>query len=252
MDWFPFRRPGAAGGVVTVPDPKMVSFYSQFIRPGDLVFDVGANVGNRTAIFLELGARVVAVEPQKACAKILERCFGRNKAFVLEKLALGATAGTDYLYQGSVNTLSSMSENWIDTVCHSGRFKAYSWDRRRRVKVTTLDNLIHCYGMPYFVKIDVEGYELEVIRGLSRPPNMLSMEFAPEILNPTFEAIRLLSDKGSASFNYGLGEATSLELETWVGQEQIMERLSSYRDRIDVFGDVYVRFDHAKERGNSS
>lgn len=41
--------------------------YRQFVKSGDLVFDVGANVGNRTAVFLRLGARVVAVEPHASC-----------------------------------------------------------------------------------------------------------------------------------------------------------------------------------------
>ncbi len=39
-------------------------FYSQFIRPGDLVFDIGANRGDRTEVFVQMGARVVAAEPQ--------------------------------------------------------------------------------------------------------------------------------------------------------------------------------------------
>ena len=51
-------------------------FYSEFIKEGDVVFDVGANKGNRTVIFLELGAKVVAVEPQKECYEHLTKRFG--------------------------------------------------------------------------------------------------------------------------------------------------------------------------------
>ena len=47
-------------------------FYSQFIRPGDLCFDVGANKGARAEIFLRLGARVVAVEPLPKCIAMME------------------------------------------------------------------------------------------------------------------------------------------------------------------------------------
>lgn len=56
-------------------DAARLEFYSQFIHPGDLVFDVGANVGNRTKIFLRLGARVVAFEPQASCARVLQRAL---------------------------------------------------------------------------------------------------------------------------------------------------------------------------------
>jgi predicted RNA methylase len=48
-------------------DQRRSEFYSQFVSSGDLVFDVGANVGNRSKIFSRLGARVIAFEPQPAC-----------------------------------------------------------------------------------------------------------------------------------------------------------------------------------------
>jgi hypothetical protein len=57
-------------------------FYSQFVSPGDLVFDIGANVGDRTAVFVSLGARVVAVELYEDSASKLSRRF-RHKAWRL-------------------------------------------------------------------------------------------------------------------------------------------------------------------------
>lgn len=44
---------------------NQINFYKQFIQPKDLVFDVGANVGSRVKLFLNIGAKVVAFEPQK-------------------------------------------------------------------------------------------------------------------------------------------------------------------------------------------
>src|SRR5262245_12044409 len=55
---------------------KMRHFYSQFIAPGNLCYDVGANVGDRTDIFRKLGARVIAIEPQTACLEVLRQRFG--------------------------------------------------------------------------------------------------------------------------------------------------------------------------------
>ena len=45
----------------------------QFVKPGDLVFDIGAHLGNRTRAFVALGCRVVAVEPQPHVARMLRR-----------------------------------------------------------------------------------------------------------------------------------------------------------------------------------
>ncbi|HRD74433.1 MAG TPA: hypothetical protein PK264_00620 [Hyphomicrobiaceae bacterium] len=49
----------------------MDHLYSRFVKPGDLAFDIGAHVGDRTASFLRLGARVVALEPQGGPAAVL-------------------------------------------------------------------------------------------------------------------------------------------------------------------------------------
>lgn len=56
---------------------RALNLYGQFIRPGDLCFDIGANLGNRVALFLALGATVVAVEPQEICTRVLQLKFGR-------------------------------------------------------------------------------------------------------------------------------------------------------------------------------
>jgi len=61
----------------TEGDAKMARFYSQFVGAGDLVFGVGANMGNRAKIFLHLGCRVVCVEPQPDCVGVLRSSFKR-------------------------------------------------------------------------------------------------------------------------------------------------------------------------------
>ena len=56
----------------------MDRLYSRFVRPGDLVFDIGAHVGDRVASFRRLGAQVVAVEPQPAMVKVLRLLYGHK------------------------------------------------------------------------------------------------------------------------------------------------------------------------------
>src|SRR4051794_14748142 len=71
----------------------MDRLYSQFIRPGDLVFDIGAHVGDRVASFRRLGAHVVAVEPQRALVRTLQLFYGRDAAVRIEPIAIGAHTG---------------------------------------------------------------------------------------------------------------------------------------------------------------
>jgi len=220
---------------------EMAAFYAGFIPPGSLCFDIGANAGNRTEIFLMLGAKVIAVEPQSSCVRTLESRFGDNGAVTIVRNALGAEPGSADIHIGDADTISSLSRTWIENVRASGRFASYSWNRSETVPVTTFDALIREYGVPAFAKIDVEGYEYEVLRGLSRPVGTVSFEFTPEYLEPALASIRRLNSLGRVAFNYSLGETMTLSLDDWVGAAAMTSILTTLPDT-SVFGDVYARF----------
>ncbi len=225
---------------------KRISFYSNFIAPGDLCYDVGANVGNRTDIFLRLGARVVAIEPQSECLKELKRKFGINPNVVLIQAGLDEV-GSEYgtILKSKQSGISSMSEEWIKSVKMSGRFSNENWSEREQIPVSTLDALISKYGLPSFCKIDVEGYELKVIRGLSNPIRTISFEFTPEIMEPAVGAVKHLESMGPYQFNYSIGESMRLSLANWVDGQEIMSDLTSLKNKT-VFGDIYASVNSKK------
>src|SRR5262245_25355964 len=71
----------------------MDRLYGQFVRQGDLVFDVGSHVGDRIGAFRRLGARVVAVEPQPALVTTLKLLYGRDHNVTIEAKAVGRSSG---------------------------------------------------------------------------------------------------------------------------------------------------------------
>jgi len=234
------RRAKRALASWTPEDEKRAAFYSQFVSKGDRVFDVGANVGNRVKVFLHLGANVLAVEPQRHCVSVLRSAFKTDRLTIFEG-GVSAAVGEMQLYEGEADTVSTMSREWMDAVRASGRFSDQRWAAPRVVPVTTLDRLIEAHGEPAFVKIDVEGYEYEVIRGLTRPLRALSLEFGTEVLDVPRRCLDHLAALGPIETNYGLGETPALVLAEWVEPTRLMELLNEFQGRSDVFGDIYVR-----------
>lgn len=221
-------------------DKKRYAFYSQLIKPSDLCFDIGSNFGNRSEIFLNLGAKVVALEPQAYIARFLKRKF-RNK-IIVENKAAGASPGELEMFISKHNVLSSLSSEWIAEV-QKNRFRTAKWDKRTIVQVTTLDELIKKYGVPDFCKIDVEGFELQVLQGLSRPVKLLSFEYTiPEFIQKGIECINHLNSLGKIECNYSPGETMKFNLEKWLPADEFISEFRKLNTKGIVDGDVYIRF----------
>ena len=227
---------------------KLLKFYSRFIKKDDLCFDIGANYGRRTEIFLKLGARVVAVEPQYACMQELQKKYGNNKRVILIKKAISDKHGEEELMISDSHTLSSMSKEWINSIKSSDMFfvstQAFSWQKSAKVQVTTLNHLIKEYGKPAFCKIDVEGYEYKVLKSLSEPIRVVSFEFTPtqEFILSAINTVEHLASIGEVKFNYSFGESISLVLNEWVGPDEISNILSNLPKMTPISGDIYARF----------
>lgn len=217
-------------------EARMADFYRQFLRPNDLVFDIGANMGGRVSVFVHLGCRVVAVEPQAFCLAVLKRKFGSR--ITIWPGAVSDSIGHAELYVSDIHTLSSISKEWIKRTTESGRF-ATQLNKTVMVHTTTLDALCKEYGQPAFVKIDVEGHELAVLRGLSCPIRALSFEFATEYMQETFFCLAYLDHLGSYEYNYSFGETMDLHFTEWKTLPEIQACLS--RVEALAWGDIYAR-----------
>lgn len=227
-------------------DERLFIFYSGFIKKGDLCFDIGANFGNRTNIFLKLGAKVVAVEPQVYCCRYLRMKFGAQ--IYIEQKAIGEVEDNRKLYISNWTGMSSLSSEWIEAV-KKGRYSENIWYKTEIVDVITLDSLISKYGMPAFIKIDVEGFEYEVLKGLNKDFNIISFEYTlPEFKEKAINCLEHLRKLNSSiEFNYSVDERLKYELNDWIGFEEIIRMINNDNFPNEA-GDVYVRKIHLHNR----
>jgi FkbM family methyltransferase len=212
--------------------------YGSIIRAGDLVFDVGANIGDYAETFADdLGAAVVAVEPDPRNMAILKKRFG-NRRVHLEECALGRMEGTADLILsdrrdvpvGDGSTVSTLSQEFaISETGHLGN--------RIPVRVRTLDAIAAQYGIPQFVKIDAEGFDAEILRGMSFHPTMVSFEFLPANLSIARDCISLLPGR---SFNLTIGEESQFAFDQWVEGASILDAIGKIPQSI-FYGDVFAK-----------
>jgi FkbM family methyltransferase len=227
------------GGRAMQQSRLMQAFYSPLLSKDALVFDIGANVGTMTTIFASLGAKVVAVEPNPDCARHIELATSRDAVDVLQA-AVGEKNGLAELkVSDRKDKMSSLSTAWREAVSQGNQDYVGMWNRTLTVPMITLDSLVHRYGLPFYIKIDVEGYEELVLKALSRCPPLLSFEFNTMFLDPALRAL----DNGifdETTFNYTLVDPVKFELQNWVDREELKKRILSSKCAPGL-GDIFVR-----------
>jgi FkbM family methyltransferase len=220
---------------------RLKNLYRQFVRPGDLVFDVGAHAGNHVRAFSALGCRVVALEPQPDFARVLRMIFARRSNVRIIEAGVGRAAGRGTLsISERTPTVTSLAEGWRDRRAGDPDFAGVRWNRTAEIELTTLDALIEGHGLPAFVKIDVEGSEPDVLAGLSRPLPALAFEFLPRALEQADACVARLGSLGHYVFNWSRGETHTLAASAWLSDREIVAALRSPEAR-QRSGDVYAR-----------
>ena len=224
-------------------DAAMDALYARFVGAGDLAFDIGSHVGDRIGAFRRLGARVVALEPQPDCAHVIRTLYGDDPEVTLIEAACGRAPGQLMLHVNSANpTVTTASADFIAAAEGAGGWQGQVWDREIEVEVTTLDDVIRRFGRPRFAKIDVEGFEADVLAGLTTALPALSFEFTTIQRDVALSCVDRLVALGAYVFDAALGETQMLSLGKWVDGAAIRSFIQSLPHEANS-GDVYARLD---------
>jgi FkbM family methyltransferase len=220
-------------------DAAMDALYARFMCAGDLAFDIGAHVGDRTGSFRRLGARVVTLEPQPLCARAIRAIYAGDGNVTLIEAACGEHAGTVTLRVNSANpTVTTASPDFVAAADGAGGWEGQVWDTEVEVPCTTLDALIAEHGQPAFAKVDVEGFEATVLAGLSRPLPALSFEFTTIQRDVALACLAHLAALGRYGFDVALGESQALTFGRWIPADAMAAHLAALPHAANS-GDVY-------------
>ena len=219
---------------------RMAELYRQFIGPDDLVFDIGSHVGDRIGAFRSLGARVVAVEPQPAAFRWLKMRYGGDGNVSLIHAAVSDKPGSLTLHINLANpTISTASTHFVEAAQGAPGWEGQNWDETISVPALTLEELIEQHGPPAFVKIDVEGFELQALQGLNQPLPSLSFEFTTIQRDIAFACLDYLDALGDYRFNAALGESQRFEFAFPVNKTQMTDYIRALPFDANS-GDIYA------------
>ncbi|WP_305784697.1 FkbM family methyltransferase [Symbioplanes lichenis] len=222
-------------------DAALDRLYAAWVRPGDLVVDVGAHVGDRVGSFRRLGARVVAVEPQPLCVRALREIYAGDPDVTVVEAICGERPGTADFFVNSANpTVSTASADFVRSADGASGWREQVWDDRIEVPVVTLDALIAAHGTPAFVKIDVEGFEDAVLSGLSTAVPALSFEFTTIGRDVAQRCLDRAGALGFERFNVALGDSMALEFGEWITAGAMAQHIAGLPHEANS-GDVYCR-----------
>lgn len=234
---------GLARSLVIYHNPVTIfawrRFYRDLLQPGDLVFDVGAHVGTRSRAMRAAGARVIALEPQAIFAGYLRRTLPAD-VVLIEAAAGGEEAVAQMAVSSRHPTVSSLKVGFVQGAAQAPGFDHVAWDRTQQVRMVTLDRLIAEYGVPNYIKIDVEGYELEVLSGLSTGIDLISVEYLPGFVDLTLAVLERLADLGEYRFNAIAGERSGFLWSDWQGRAGVEDWLRALPARAPS-GDLFAR-----------
>jgi FkbM family methyltransferase len=204
----------------------MDRLYGRFVKPGDLVFDIGAHVGDRVGSFRRLGARVVALEPQPGLARVLRWMYGRDKNVTILQAAIGRAEGPVTINLNPDNpTIATASRKFIDAAQGAVGWEGQRWSGAIEVPGVTLDALIARYGTPAF-----------------RPVKMLSFEFTTIQRDVAQDCIARCAALGYRRFDAALGESQALVHGKWLSDDEISAWLAGLPQSANS-GDIYARLD---------
>jgi FkbM family methyltransferase len=175
-----------------------LNFYKKILSPNSLIFDLGANMGDKTHIFSFFSQKLICYEPEKKLFLHLKNRFRKQNIKIENKLVSDKNKKISFYSVLNDEAYSTIFKTNIKAFIHLNNRKII----KKNILSTTLNSEILKYGVPDYIKIDCEGAEKVILKNLKYKINIISFESnLPQSYNNTCDIINYLYKKFNSKFN---------------------------------------------------
>ena len=210
-----------------------IKFHKNFLVPGKLIFDLGANMGDKSHIFSFFTKKIILYEPEEILIDKLKLRFRKYKSIIIISKLVTDKIGESTFYSILGNeSYSSILKNYNKDFDH---LKNVEVTTKKKI-TTTLNFEIEKYGTPSYIKIDCEGAENLILKNLDYKIDIISFEAnLPKFLDNTLEIIDNLGNKFNYLFNIRKNEKFTFSFEKNVSLKVMKNFLISEPGTYEVF-----------------
>lgn len=170
------------------------------------IFDIGTNHGHFTDEYIALypDIQVVCIEANpNLCANLVNKYQNQPNVSVYHYLvSQKSNEDIDFYINVGCDGVSTASTDWVT----KSRFSGEQWSNPIQIESITIDDLIDNTFVPDMIKIDVEGYENTVIKGLTKKVDLIQFEWAEEEMESVKDTLEYLKSIGYTQFAYRFGD----------------------------------------------
>lgn len=211
---------------------KEYLFHKKFLNSEKLIFDLGANRGDKTHIFLKFSKKVVAYEPEKKMNQILHNRFRNSNLVIKKKLVSNNLRKIKFFVVKNNEAYSTIKKKSLNIFNHLNKNNIES----ELLKPTTLNFEILKYGVPDYIKIDCEGSESKILKNLKYKVKIISFELnLPYFINDGKKIIKYFKKKYNSKFNIRIQDKFRFYFKKNVNEKECLKFISNKRITVEIF-----------------
>lgn len=205
-----------------------------------LLYDIGANRGLYADANRHEFDECILVEANPSLCSFLSSKYESNTQIHIEN-AIVSNKSSETFYVSNADTISTVDPEWVT----KSRFSHnYSWRPLEGLPTVSLDQLLQKYGEPYHIKIDVEGYEYNVIQSLTKKVRSLCFEWAEEKKKEILLTLDYLNSLGYRQYAIQIEDSYTHKVDSseWMSFEQIWNGMNTTcnENRKEHWGMIWV------------